>query len=215
MGRYTGPKEKIERRLGERLLLKGERSLSPKSAIVKKPYPPGIHGPVKSKRPKKLSEYGQQLKSKQKVRNIYRMLEKQFKNNVKAVLDAKKDNPYEAIMNKLEYRLDNIVYRLGIAQSRDQARQLVNHGHILVNGRKISIPSYNTKIGDEVSVREGSKKSTFFATLVPQWLVKYEAPAWVEIEKTRMVGKIKGHPSMEESGINPNDLQAIIEYYSR
>ena len=170
MARYTGPKEKIERRLGERLLLKGERSLSPKSAIVKKPYPPGMHGPVKSKRPKKLSEYGQQLKSKQKVRNTYRMLEKQFKNNIKSVLDSKKDNPYEVIMNKLEYRLDNIVYRLGVAQSRDQARQLVNHGHILVNDRKVTIPSYQTKIGDEIKIREGSKKSAFFTTLVPQWL---------------------------------------------
>lgn len=214
MARYTGPKEKIERRLGERLLLKGERSLSPKSAIVKKPYPPGMHGPVKGKRPKKLSEYGQQLKSKQKVRNIYRMLEKQFKNNVKSALTSKKDLS-EAIMNKLEYRLDNIVYRLGIAQSRDQARQLVNHGHILVNGRKVSIPSYGTKIGDEISIREGSKKSAFFATLAPQWLAKYEVPAWVEIDKTHMVGKVKGHPTLEESGINPNDLQAIIEFYSR
>lgn len=215
MARYTGPKEKIERRLGERLHLKGERSLSPKSAIVKKPYPPGMHGPIKGKRPRKLSEYGQQLKSKQKVRNTYRMLEKQFKNNIKTVLDSKKDNPYEAIMSKLEYRLDNIVYRLGIAQSRDQARQLVSHGHILVNGRKVSIPSYATKIGDEISIREGSKKSVFFTTLVPQWLAKYEVPAWVEIDKAQMVGKVKGHPSMDESGINPNDLQAIIEYYSR
>jgi small subunit ribosomal protein S4 len=215
MARYTGPREKIERRLGERLLLKGERSLSSKSAIVKKPYPPGMHGPVKSKRPKKLSEYGQQLKSKQKVRNTYRMLEKQFKNNIKTVLDSKKDNPYEIIMNKLECRLDNIVYRLGIAQSRDQARQLVNHGHILVNDRKVTIPSYETKIGDEVKIREGSKKSAFFTTLVPQWLAKYEVPAWVEIDKTQIAGKVKGHPSMDESGINPNDLQAIIEYYSR
>lgn len=215
MARYTGPREKIERRLGERLLLKGERSLSPKSSIVKKPYPPGIHGPTKSKRPRKLSEYGQQLKSKQKVRNIYRMLEKQFKNNIKSVLNSKRDNPYEDIMNKLEYRLDNIVYRLGIAQSRDQAKQLVNHGHILVNNKKVTIPSYETRIGDEIKIREGSKKSMFFTTLLPQWLTKYEAPAWVEINKTQIVGRIKGRPSMDESGINPNDLQAIIEYYSR
>lgn len=215
MARYTGPKEKIERRLGERLLLKGERSLSPKSAIVKKPYPPGMHGPVKGKRPRKMSEYGQQLKSKQKVRNIYRMLEKQFKNKVKSALASKKENLYEAIMNKLEYRLDNIVYRLGIAQSRDQARQLVNHGHILVNGKKVSIPSYETKIGDEIRIREGSKKSPFFSTLAPQWLAKYEVPAWVEIDKTQMIGKVKGHPTLDESGINPNDLQAIIEFYSR
>src|SRR3989338_10624599 len=102
MARYIGPKEKIERRLGERLLLKGERSLSPKAAIVKKPYPPGMHGPIKGKRPRKLSEYGQQLKSKQKIRNIYRMLEKQFKNNIKASLASQKDLS-EAIISKLEH----------------------------------------------------------------------------------------------------------------
>lgn len=214
MARYIGPKEKIERRLGERLLLKGERSLSPKSAIVKKPYPPGMHGPVKSKRPRKTSEYGQQLKSKQKVRNVYRMLEKQFKNCIKTALTSKK-NLSEAIMDKLEHRLDNVVYRLGIAQSRDQARQLVNHGHILVNGKKISIPSYEVRIGDEIRIKEGSGKSAFFNALVPQWLTKYEVPAWVEIDKTQMIGKVKGHPTLEESGLNPNDLQAIIEFYGR
>jgi len=115
----------------------------------------------------------------------------------------------------LEKRLDNIVYRLGIAQSRDQARQLVNHGHILVNGKKVSIPSYKVKTGDEIKIREGSKKSAFFNTLAPQWLAKYEAPAWVEIDKVKMIGKVKGRPTLEESGINPNDLQAIIEFYSR
>ncbi len=214
MARYTGPKEKIERRLGERLLLKGERSLSPKSAIVKKPYPPGIHGNKKGRRPKKMSEYGQQLNSKQKIRNTYRMLEKQFKNYIKDALTSKKDLS-EAIMSKLEHRLDNVVYRLGIAQSRDQARQLVNHGHILVNGRKVSIPSYAVKIGDEIKIREGSKKSPFFSTLAPQWLAKYEVPAWVEIDKIKIIGKVKGHPTLDESGINPNDLQAIIEFYSR
>lgn len=214
MARYTGPKEKIERRLGERLLLKGERSLSPKSAIVKKPYPPGIHGNKKGRRPKKMSEFGQQLNSKQKVRNTYRMMEKQFKNYVKAALVSKK-NLSEAIMSKLEHRLDNVVYRLGIAQSRDQARQLVNHGHILVNSKKVSIPSYEVRTGDEIKIREGSKKSAFFTTLAPQWLAKYEAPAWVEIDKIQIVGRIKGHPTLDESGINPNDLQAIIEFYSR
>ena len=214
MARYTGPREKIERRLGERLHLKGERSMSPKSAIVKKPYPPGIHGNKKGRRPKKVSEYGQQLNSKQKVRNTYRMLEKQFKNNIKSALASKKDLS-EAIMSKLEHRLDNVVYRLGIAQSRDQARQLVNHGHILVNGKKVSIPSYEVKIGDEIKIREGSKKSPFFSTLAPQWLAKYETPAWVEIDKVQIVGKVKGHPTLDESGLNPNDLQAIIEYYSR
>ena len=213
MARYTGPKEKIERRLGERLLLKGERSLSPKSAIVKKPYPPGIHG-NKRRGPKKMSEYGQQLNSKQKIRNTYRLMERQFKNYVKSALASKKDLSM-AIMNKLEYRLDNVIYRLGIAQSRDQARQIVNHGHILVNDKKVSIPSYEVKMGDTIKIREGSKSSAFFATLAPQWLTKHEVPSWIEFDKIQMVGKIKGHPTLDESGINPNDLQAIIEFYSR
>ena len=124
MARYTGPREKIERRLGERLHLKGERSMSPKSAIVKKPYPPGIHGNKKGRRPKKVSEYGQQLNSKQKVRNTYRMLEKQFKNYIKAALTSKKDLS-EAIMSKLEHRLDNVVYRLGLAPSPGPAGGVV------------------------------------------------------------------------------------------
>lgn len=213
MARYTGPKEKIERRLGERLFLKGERSLSPKSAIVKKPYPPGIHG-NKKRGARKLSEYGQQLNSKQKVKNTYRLLEKQFKNYVKSAIASKKDIS-EVIMNKLEHRLDNIVYRLGIAQSRDQAKQLVSHGHILVNGRKTTIPSYEVKTGDEIRVREGSGKSAFFSSLVPQWLAKYQVPAWMEMDKIQIVGKIKGRPTLNETGLNPNDLQAIIEFYSR
>ena len=213
MARYTGPKEKLERRLGERLLLKGERALSPKSAIVKKPYPPGIHG-NKRRRPAKLSEYGQQLKSKQKVRNTYRMLEKQFKNYIKTALVSKKDLS-ETIINRLEHRLDNVVYRLGIAQSRDQARQLVNHGHITLNDKKVTIPSCEVRTGDMIKIREGSKKLTFFTTLVPQWLTKYEPPAWVEIDKAQMIGKVKGRPTLEESGLNPGDIQSIVEYYSR
>lgn len=212
MARYIGPKEKIERRLGERLFLKGERSLSSKSAIVKKPYPPGIHG--KRGGFKKLSEYGQQLKSKQKIRNTYRLLENQFKNYIKSP-SVSKGNLSEAILNKLEHRLDNVVYRMGLAQSRDQARQLVNHGHILVNNRKVSIPSYEARLGDMIKIKESSKKSTYFTSLVPQWLKKHETPSWVEIDKDQIIGRVKGYPTLEESGLDPNDLQATIEYYSR
>ena len=156
--RYTGPKEKIERRLGEKLFLKGERSHSQKSALVKKPYPPGIHGRKRSKKP---SEFGLQLKSKQKVKNIYRLLEKQFKNSIKSALTSKKE-PYEAILNKLEHRLDNVVFISGFAQSRDQARQVVSHGHITVSGRKINIPSYEVSSGDIIGIRERSKKTVYF-----------------------------------------------------
>jgi small subunit ribosomal protein S4 len=211
MARYTGPKEKIERRIGEKLFLKGERSHSQKSAMVKKPYPPGIHGRSKSKKP---SEYSLQLKSKQKVKNIYRLLEKQFKNYIKASTSLKGE-PYNAILHKLEYRLDNIVFRSGLAQSRDQARQLVSHGHILVNKKNVNIPSYNVKIGDVISIREGSKKTKYFSSLMPTWLKGYEAPEWIDLDKGNVSAKIKGQPMLKESGIETDDLQAIIEFYSR
>ena len=160
------------------------------------------------------SEYGQQLKSKQKIKNIYRLLEKQFKNYVKAAVESKKE-PYGLILNALEHRLDNVVFRMGLGQSRDQARQLVNHGHILVNGRKVNIPSYTVKIGDIISVREGSKKSPFFMNLVPQWLPAYEPPAWLSVDKQAMTATVKGQTTPEESGVGTGDIQAIIEFYSR
>lgn len=211
MARYTGPREKIERRLGEKLFLKGERSHSQKSAMVKKPYPPGIHGRNRAGKP---SEYALQLKSKQRVKNIYRLLEKQFKNYIKNSVASKKE-PYGEILNKLEHRLDNLVFRSGFAQSRDQARQLVNHGHILVNNKRISIPSFEVSIGDEISVREVSKKSPYFSNLMPQWFKGHEAPSWIEVNKEKNTAKMKGHPILEESGIRAEDLQSIIEYYSR
>ena len=133
-----GQREKIERRLGEKLYLKGERSYSQKSAMTKKPYPPGMHG---QKGSRKASEFAQQLKSKQKARNIYRLLEKQFKNYIKKAINSKKE-PYEFILKELENRLDNVVFRMGFGQSRDQARQLVNHGHILVNPKKVTNSSF-------------------------------------------------------------------------
>ena len=211
MARYTGPREKIERRLGEKLYLKGERSYSQKSAMTKKPYPPGMHG---QKGSRKASEFAQQLKSKQKVRNVYRLLEKQFKNYIKKAANSKKE-PYEFILNKLENRLDNVVFRMGFGQSRDQAKQLVSHGHILVNGKRVTIPSFEVKVGDELKVREGSMKSPFFTTLMPLWLKKYDAPVWIILDKEKMTAKIKGLPTLQESGINVGDLQAIIEFYSR
>ena len=211
MARYTGPREKIERRLGEKLYLKGERSYSQKSAMTRKPYAPGMHG---QKGSRKASEFSQQLKSKQKVRNTYRLLEKQFKNYIKASIASKKE-PYEYIMKKFENRLDNVVFRMGFGQSRDQAKQLVNHGHILVNGRRVTIPSFEVKMGDEIGIREGSLKSPFFMNLMPVWLKKYDAPAWIALDKEKMTAKIKGQPTLPESGINVGDLQAIIEFYSR
>ena len=191
--------------------MKGERSYSQKSAMTKKPYPPGMHGQKSSR---KASEFAQQLKSKQKIKNIYRLLEKQFKGYIKEAISSKKE-PYEFILKELENRLDNVVFRMGFGQSRDQAKQLVGHGHILVNGKKVNIPSAKVKIGDEIRVREGSLKSPFFTNLMPIWLKKYDAPAWILLDKEKMTAKIKGQPTLMESGINVGDLQAIIEFYSR
>ncbi len=211
MARYLGPREKISRRLGENLFLKGERSRTAKAGIVRRAYPPGVHGHTPSR---KTSEYGTQLRSKQKVRNVYRMLERQFKNTVKAIVASKHD-PYEGVARALESRLDNVVFRMGLAQSRDQARQLVNHGHITVNGTRVSIPSYAAKQGDVIAVREGSKTSPYFATLMPQWLKGVEVPEWLEMDKEKWSAVIKRVPTIADSGIRPEDLQAIIEFYSR
>jgi len=211
MARYTGPREKIERRLKTKLFLKGERSLSPKSATVKRMYPPGVHGKKFSRRP---SEFGIQLQSKQKVKNTYRMLERQFKNWVKDAVQSK-DETTSAIVRRLERRLDNFVYRAGFAQSRDQARQIINHGHILVNGKKVSVPSYEVKFGDSIKIREGSAKSKFFTLLMPQWIKNHQAPKWIEVNKDPLSAKVSGIPTIEESGLEGKDIQSIIEYYSR
>lgn len=213
MARYTGPRERIERRLGEPLGLKGERAHSPKAALVKRPYPPGQHGPTH--RPRKLSEFGAQLKSKQKVRNTYRLLEKSFRSYVKRALADHRISPYEGVVRGLETRLDNVVFRSGLAQSRDQARQTVSHGHITLNGKRAKTPSIVVKVGDTIGVREQSKASPYFATMIPQWLEKAAIPAWLEMDKRGLTSVVKTVPVVEESGIQSGDLQAIIEYYSR
>jgi small subunit ribosomal protein S4 len=211
MGRYIGPKEKIERRLGTKLFLKGERSYSQKSATVKRMYPPGMRG--KKSRPR-LSEYGSQLQSKQKIRNIYRLMERQFKNWAKEAIESKSETG-EYLMRKLERRLDNVVFRAGFAQSRDQARQLVTHGHILVNGKKVTIPSYQVKIGDEIRIREGSLKTKYFTMLLPQWIKKWKPPSWINLDSDSLTAKVKGAPTMVESGLENKDIQSLIEFYSR
>lgn len=211
MARYTGPKEKIERRLGTKLFLKGERSNSPKSAMVRKPYPPGMHGKSVFR---KTSEYGLQLNAKQKLRQTYRLMEKQFKSYVKEAMESKQETK-ELLVRKLEQRLDNTVYKMGLAQSRDQARQLVNHGHLLVNGVKTNIPSFQIKKGDRIAVREGSKKTGYFTTVIQNWLPKYEAPDWLKLDKESLAGMVERIPDLNDSGIETKDLQLIIEFYSR
>jgi len=211
MARYTGPKEKIERRLGAKLFLKGERSGSPKSAMVKKPYPPGMHG---KSRFKKISEYGIQLNAKQRVRSIYRLMEKQFKSYVKKAMESKKETS-NLLARKLEQRLDNVVFKMGLAQSRDQARQLVSHGHIIVNEVKNNIPSFSVKKGDKISVREGSRKTKYFSSSIQNWLPKYENPIWLKLDKNSLSATVEKLPDLSDSGIENKDIQLIVEFYSR
>ncbi len=210
--RYIGPKEKIERRIGEKLFLKGERSYSPKAAMVRKPYPPGVHG--RRKKSRRFSEYGLQLTSKQKIRNIYRILEKQFRGYIEEALKSKGDSG-DALIRNLERRLDNVVFRMGLAQARDTARQLVSHGHFLINDRPVNIPSYKTKIGDVIKVKPQNLKNGYFSSALPNFLKKYTPPSWLEIDKEKFIGRVKDLPNLSESGIDHKDIQAIIEFYSR
>jgi small subunit ribosomal protein S4 len=214
MARYLGPREKLERRLGEKLGLKGERSNSPKSALVRRPYPPGQHGSGR-RRPAKLSEFAVQLRSKQKVRYMYRLMEKPFKAYVKTALANRKQSPYETVLKSLESRLDNVVYRAGFAQSRDQARQIVGHGHITVDGKRVKTPSYVVRVGQVIGVREQSLTSPYFSTLMPRWYATHTPPSWIETDKTKPLATVKGSPKADESGVQTTDLQGIIEYYSR
>lgn len=212
MARYTGPKEKLERRIGEKLFLKGERSYSPKAAMVRKPYPPGVHG--KRAKMRRVSEYGSQLLSKQKVRLIYRVLERQFENYVEESLRSK-GSSFDALVRNLERRLDNVVFRMGLAQARDTARQLVSHGHLMVNQKTINIPSYRVEAGDVISVKPNNLKNQYFSSFLPRYIKKYQPPEWLEVDKDTFTGKVKRMPEASEAGVEIKDIQAIIEFYSR
>lgn len=195
------------RRERSKLFLKGARCFSPKCPIEKRgAVPPGVHG-VKSG--VRLSTYGKQLREKQKVKRFYGVSERQIKNYFKKVIEEKGATG-ELLLRLLETRLDNVVYRLGLAPSRATARQLVVHGHILVNGKKLTIPSYQVKTGDQISLTEKAAKMD----KVQSWLAKkdLEIPSW--LERKGLVGKVKDFPKREEM---PQELDEhlIVEFYSR
>ncbi len=209
MGKTIGAKCKACRRAGEKLILKGDRCTTPKCAIVKRNYPPGFHGPKGKKRS---TDYGLQLLEKQKAKWQYNLREKQFRI---AFDDAKaqKGNVVENFFRLLETRFDNVVFRAGFADSRTQARQLVNHAHFLINGNKVNIPSYRLKEGDVVSIRETSKTNKIFKGLSDKLTTK-EAPGWMNIDGKKLDIKILHNPSAKEVGSNIN-TQLIVEFYSR
>lgn len=211
MARDINAKCKKCRRAGEKLFLKGDRCQTAKCAMVRKAYIPGVHGKTIKKRA--LSEYGLQLQAKQKMKRIYGILEKQFRKHFEEVKE-KKGIAGDLFIARLEMRLDNVVYRMGLADSRALARQLVNHGMITVNGKKVSIPSYETKIGQAVSVKSNKAENKYFKRLEQVVKNKKDFPSWLRVDLSKFSGEVIAFPQRKEIGINV-DTQMIVEYYSR
>lgn len=211
MANYTDAVCKLCRREGQKLFLKGERCLSPKCAIEKRNYPPGDHGKKATFR-RKMSDYGMQLREKQKARRIYGVMEKQFRRYFREAT-RRKGLTGATLLSILESRLDNVVYRLGFADSRSQARQLVRHGHFEVNGRKTNIPSYNVAVGDVITVRGNSQSKTYFRDRA-QIVDAGNVPAWLSLNVANLSGSMTNEPSRADIEIPLNE-QLIVEYYSR
>jgi small subunit ribosomal protein S4 len=209
MARYTGPKCRLCRREGEKLFLKGTRCFTEKCPFERKRYPPGVHGPD---RRVKLSIYGMQLREKQKVKRIYGILEAQCRKYFEMARKTK-ENTGEVFLSLLERRLDNVVYQLGFASSRSQARQLVNHGHVFVNGKKVDIPSYLVKEGDEITLKLKAKQFGFVNEALenrdPQ-----AVPAWLQLDKENRKGKVLRLPTRADI-THPINERLIIEFYSK
>lgn len=203
---------KICRRLGVKLFLKGEKCLLPKCPMVKKAYPPGQR---RKRRPSPLSEYGKELREKQKLKNWYNLKEKQFKKYVKEILQKGRrgEDVADFLIKKLESRLDNVVFRLGFASSRAQARQLISHGHFLVNGRTINIPSYQLKKGDKITISAKTRKKTIFHNFLTL-IKKQKPPPWLQLNVEKLEGKVIGLPTLDEAG-PPVEISPIFEFYSR
>ncbi len=208
MARYRGPVEKLERRLGVDLGLKGERRLAGKSALEKRPYPPGQHG----QRRTKISEYGLQLQEKQKAKFMYGVSEKQFRTLFKEA-NRREGNTGAILIQLLEQRLDNVVYRMGFATTRRFARQLVNHGHILVDGKRVDIPSYRVKVGQKIEVREKSKTNSQIVRAM-ELTNQTGMVEWVDVEKDKLFGIFSRIPNREEISI-PVEERLIVELYSK
>jgi len=209
MARYVGSVCRLCRREGIKLYLKGERCYSNKCAVDRRAYAPGEHGQSRRSKP---SEYSIRLREKQKLRRIYGVLERQF-GRYFDVASRKKGVTGETLLQLLERRLDNIVYRLGFASSRAEARQLVRHGHFSVNGRKVSIPSFLVKTDDVIAVRTGSKESVKFKELAEAATQK-GVPAWLTVNAEALEGRVLRMPLREEIDV-PVQERMIVELYSR
>lgn len=200
------------RREGEKLFLKGEKCFSPKCPVERRGYPPGEHGRESMYRRRRVSDFQRQLREKQKMRRIYGVMERQFRRYYERAL-KRRGMTGQALLQTLEQRLDNVVYRLGYAASRNQARQLVTHGHFNVNGRRTDIPSTLVRPGDTVEVREGSRSRTYFKDLAPEAEAR-TVPSWLDRDLESLEGKVLQLPEREEIDSALNE-QLVVEYYSR
>jgi small subunit ribosomal protein S4 len=212
MARYTGPVCRLCRREGQKLFLKGARCTSPKCALERRDYPPGQHGQVARFRRGQPTDYFRQLREKQKVKRVYGILERQFRRYFREALRTP-GLTGENLLILLERRLDNVVYRLGFADSRAQARQLVQHGHFTVNGRRVTIPSYLVRPGDQIAVREGSRRRPYFQERA-EMLDEMRVPDWLSLNTADLSARVLGMPRREHVDIPINE-QLVVEYYSR
>ena len=208
MARYTGAACRLCRREGTKLFLKGDRCFTEKCGVERRAYPPGQHGPGRTR----TSDDGLQLREKQEVKRMYGLAEKQFRGTMDAA-SRMRGRAGENLLVLLEQRLDNVVFRLGFATSRSEARQLVRHGHFEVNGRKVDIPSFRVKTGMRVTLRESSRQIARITEAL-EALERRSVPGWLELEKEAFTGVIKAAPTREDVTM-PVQEQLIVELYSR
>lgn len=212
MARYTGPVCKLCRREGQKLFLKGERCYSPKCAVERRDYPPGEHGRLSRFRRNRPSDYAIQLREKQKLRRIYGILERQFRRYFREA-ERQPGMTGENLITLLERRLDNVVYRAGFADSRAQARQLVQHGHFTVNDRRVTIPSLIVRSNDVIAVRPESRGKTYFKNR-REILEGQNVPDWLRLDRSDLSAQVVTEPRREDVDV-PVREQLVVEYYSR
>ncbi len=213
MARYLGPACKLCRREGEKLFLKGQRCFSPKCAFERRGYAPGAHGKTGSRGSSdRVSDYSRQLRAKQKARRVYGVLERQFRRYFGVALRRRGLTGLN-LLQTLELRLDNVIFRMGLAENRAQARQMVTHGHFLVNGVRTDIPSMLLRPGDKLDVREGSRSNPFFKEL-PDFAEKRNCAVWLDRDVKNLSGRVVRLPERSEIDGNLNE-QLVVEFYSR
>ena len=210
MARYTGPSCRLCRREGCKLYLKGERCMTDKCALARREQAPGQHGAGSGRR--RVKEYSLQLREKQKAKRYYGILEKQFENYFKKA-DRKEGQTGENLLTMIERRLDNVVYRMGMAESRKESRQLVLHAHFTVNGKKVNVPSYEVRKGDVIALKDSSRKLEKFKVLIEN-ITARTVPAWMNVDKENIVATITELPTREDVDF-PFEEHLIVELYSK